>query len=99
MYLGRIVEQGRADEVLRQPRHPYTQTLLASVLTPDGRRDQPPGQPGRLGGDMPSPAKPPAGCHFHPRCPLADAVCRQTYPPAVQVSATHRVHCLKLADS
>ena len=94
MYLGRIVEHGRADEVLRQPRHPYTQALLASVLTPDGQYVQ---TPNRLGGDMPSPVAPPSGCHFHPRCPLADAACRQAYPPVVQVSATHRVYCLKVA--
>ncbi|WP_415035860.1 dipeptide ABC transporter ATP-binding protein [Azonexus sp.] len=91
MYLGRIVEYGRADEVLRRPRHPYTRALLSAVLQPklaeDGHRAQ------TLHGDLPSPAQPPAGCHFHPRCPQADASCRATYPAAHHLSATHRVHC------
>ena len=91
MYLGRIVERGSTDEVLRTPRHPYTQALLAAVPTLDGRGKE----IVRLAGDMPSPANPPAGCHFHPRCPLADAACRASYPSETQVSATHGVRCLK----
>ncbi len=91
MYLGRVVERGTTDEVLRAPRHPYTQALLAAVPTIDdsGKRNV------RLAGDMPSPANPPAGCHFHPRCPLADAACRVGYPSETMVSATHGVRCLK----
>ncbi|PKO82930.1 MAG: ABC transporter ATP-binding protein [Betaproteobacteria bacterium HGW-Betaproteobacteria-11] len=94
MYLGRIVERGTTDEVLRAPRHPYTQALLAAVPTIDGRGKA----VVRLAGDMPSPANPPPGCHFHPRCPLADAACRARYPAAVEVSATHAVHCLKVVS-
>ncbi|WP_374328654.1 dipeptide ABC transporter ATP-binding protein [Azonexus sp.] len=91
MYLGRIVEQGRAEEVLGQPRHPYTQALLSAVPVPrlDGV-----GQRIALAGETPSPAKPPAGCHFHPRCPRASEVCRQRYPESVAVSATHTVACV-----
>jgi peptide/nickel transport system ATP-binding protein len=91
MYLGRIVEQGRAEEVLGQPRHPYTQALLSAVPVPrlDGA-----GQRIALAGETPSPAKPPAGCHFHPRCPRASEVCRQRYPDSVAVSATHTVACV-----
>jgi len=89
MYLGRIVEQGMADEVLRHPRHPYTEALLSAVprLEPGG----PP--PIFLSGDMPSPSSPPRGCHFHPRCPKAMDVCRQIYPERRQLSASHEVSC------
>jgi peptide/nickel transport system ATP-binding protein len=90
MYLGRIVERGRAEEVLRAPQHPYTQALLAAVPVPrlDG-----PASPVRLPGETPSPANPPAGCHFHPRCPKAGAICRERYPAIVNATATHTVAC------
>ncbi len=90
MYLGRIVEQGRADEVLRTPRHPYTQALLSAVPVP---RLEAASKVIHLAGETPSPANPPSGCHFHPRCPQAMAVCRETYPLRRQVSATHTVNC------
>ena len=88
MYLGRIVERGTVDEVLRGARHPYTQALLAAVPRIDGG-----GERVQVAGDPPSPANPPAGCHFHPRCPRATAQCRTAYPQAVPVTATHRVSC------
>ncbi|MCC7310172.1 MAG: ATP-binding cassette domain-containing protein, partial [Sulfuritalea sp.] len=91
MYLGRIVESGSAEEVLRAPRHPYTKALLAAVPRVDGARGEAP----KLAGDMPSPANPPSGCHFHPRCPLADADCRRDYPAARRVGATQLVRCIK----
>ena len=90
MYLGRIVEQGRAEDVLENPRHPYTQALLSAVPVP--RLDGGEGRI-RLGGETPSPASPPTGCHFHPRCPKATAVCRERYPERTAVSATHAVNC------
>ncbi|MDP1525112.1 MAG: ABC transporter ATP-binding protein [Rhodocyclaceae bacterium] len=88
MYLGRIVERGTVDEVLRAPRHPYTQALLAAVPRIDGQR-----MDVKVAGDPPSPSNPPAGCHFHPRCPRAEACCREAYPPAVSVSTTQTVNC------
>jgi peptide/nickel transport system ATP-binding protein len=88
MYLGRIVERGTADEVLRAARHPYTQALLAAVPKIDGS-----GGKVQVAGDPPSPANPPAGCHFHPRCPRATERCRAEYPAAVTLSATHSVRC------
>jgi peptide/nickel transport system ATP-binding protein len=91
MYLGRVVESGSASEVLRSPRHPYTRALLAAVPRVDGIR----GDATKLAGDMPSPANPPAGCHFHPRCPLADEACRRDYPEETRVGATHAVRCFK----
>jgi peptide/nickel transport system ATP-binding protein len=89
MYLGRIVERGLVDEVLRTPRHPYTQALLAAVPTLDGKA----GERLHVAGDPPSPADPPSGCHFHPRCPRAQANCRATYPAAVVLSPTHTAAC------
>jgi peptide/nickel transport system ATP-binding protein len=89
MYLGRIVERGTSDEVLRQPAHPYTRALLSAVPRIDGQHRE----YIRLAGDLPSPANPPPGCHFAPRCSDAIAVCRSVYPPQVKISATHIVHC------
>ncbi len=90
MYLGRIVEQGKVDEVLGLPMHPYTQALLSAVPTVDSDAHR---QVIRLAGDMPSAAHPPSGCHFHPRCPKAMQQCRVTYPEETIVTATHRVRC------
>jgi peptide/nickel transport system ATP-binding protein len=92
MYLGRVVERGTADEVLRTPRHPYTKALLAAVPRVDGVASEVP----KLTGDMPSPANPPQGCHFHPRCPLADAACRREYPAEVLFGTTQSVRCIKV---
>ncbi len=92
MYLGRILEYGTVDEVLRSARHPYTQALLAAAPRIEaglyGNREYV-----RVAGDPPSPARPPAGCHFHPRCPRAEMRCREAYPEPVALSATHSVRC------
>jgi peptide/nickel transport system ATP-binding protein len=90
MYLGRIVEHGSVDEVLRTPKHPYTQALIAAV--PDVDRVRPPRV--EAVGELPSPAAPPAGCHFHPRCPEAMPECRQSYPAPAALSRTRTVSCL-----
>ena len=89
MYLGRIVEQGTAEEVLRGAKHPYTQALLAAVPKIDGAQRETLLVPG----DPPSPANPPPGCHFHPRCPKATDRCRAEYPGLTTLTATHRLHC------
>jgi peptide/nickel transport system ATP-binding protein len=90
MYLGRIVEQGAAADVLRAPRHPYTQALVSAVP-----RIEPQGGRGiiRLAGDQPSPLNPPSGCHFHPRCSHASEACRQTYPDQTGLGGKHWVRC------
>ena len=92
MYLGRIVEQGSVAQVLGDPQHPYTRALLAAVpratVAAGARADV-----ALVKGDLPSPANPPAGCHFHPRCPLATEMCRQEYPRPRAVDGTHIVSC------
>jgi oligopeptide/dipeptide ABC transporter ATP-binding protein len=77
MYLGRIVEEGPAEDIFAAPRHPYTQALVAAIPRPD------PSAPRRallLEGDVPSPIDPPPGCRFHTRCPHARARCREEDP-------------------
>ncbi len=90
MYLGRVVECGTTKEVLKDPKHPYTQALLSAVpvIEPGGRREVI-----RLKGELPSPVNPPAGCHFHPRCPHAMPVCRERYPGATQMTDSHVARC------
>jgi peptide/nickel transport system ATP-binding protein len=95
MYLGRIVERGTAAEVLRAPKHPYTRALLSAVPRIDGAKRE----RIRLEGDLPSPANPPQGCHFAPRCAHASEQCRKHYPPATSHSPTHSVHCFLYAES
>jgi oligopeptide/dipeptide ABC transporter ATP-binding protein len=92
MYLGRIVEEGTSAQVCRSPVHPYTRALLSAVPSPD---------PGasrearvRLAGDVPSPLNPPAGCPFHPRCPMAQARCRTEVPELRPMLDGRRVACL-----
>lgn len=77
MYLGRIVELGPNEEIFARPAHPYTQALLQAVPLPDPRAR---GGITPLRGEIPSPLSPPSGCHFHPRCPLAEAQCRSRVP-------------------
>ena len=85
-----FLERGTVDEILRAPRHPYTQALLEAAPSP--RLDAVPSSR-RLRGEMPSAATPPAGCAFHPRCPWAEAICRSHAPEAATRTATHTVHC------
>ena len=90
MYLGRIVEHGPVEEVLSRPRHPYTRALLSAVpvMEPAAKREVI-----RLEGVLPSPVNPPAGCHFHPRCPEAFARCRESYPGVARFAGSHAAAC------
>jgi len=92
MYLGRIVEIARRDNLFNDARHPYTKSLLASVPTVTPNKSK----IGRiLQGDPPSPINPPAGCAFHPRCPYAQAKCMESVPQleAVSLATAHEVAC------
>jgi len=90
MYLGRIVERGTVDEVLRSAKHPYTQALLSAVPSVEAGSKR---EIIRLQGELPSPANPPPGCHFHPRCPQAMPVCREAYPAWAPFGNTHATAC------
>ncbi|MBW6507538.1 MAG: ATP-binding cassette domain-containing protein [Rhodobacteraceae bacterium] len=95
MYLGEIVEMGPVDDVLANPRHPYTQSLLSAVpeIEPRGRKARV-----RLKGDLPSPLQPPSGCKFHTRCPLAIDICRTLAPVSEDVGPGHQAACHRLAE-
>jgi peptide/nickel transport system ATP-binding protein len=93
MYLGRIVEHGTAAQVLRAPSHPYTEALLSAVPKIEGGREVI-----RLSGESPSPVSPPAGCHFHPRCPKVRPECRTRYPDTVTASTGAEVACVLYQD-
>ena len=94
MYLGKIVELASAKDLYRDPQMPYTQALLSAVPVPDpaAKRERI-----VLTGDVPSPAKPPSGCVFHPRCqhPRKDAACASIVPPLEEKSPGHYVACIK----
>jgi oligopeptide transport system ATP-binding protein len=95
MYLGRIVETAGSEELYNSPLHPYTQALLSAIPIPDPFIDS---QRKRiiLKGEVPSPINPPQGCHFHPRCRLADANCKADRPALRNVSGDHQVACFKV---
>lgn len=90
MYLGRLVERGRVEDVLHRAGHPYTQALLSAVPVP---RLEGQGAAIRLGGEIPSAVHPPSGCHFHPRCPQALPICRHQYPSTMAIRPGHVVAC------
>lgn len=91
MYLGRIVEQGRRDEIFTDPRHPYTRALLDAAPRLHQRYVKPP----RLLGEPTNPLDMPSGCHFHPRCPIAQKICRQRDPVVIGIpdGGDHLVAC------
>jgi oligopeptide/dipeptide ABC transporter ATP-binding protein len=91
MYLGRIVELGDWKPVLDEPAHPYTAALAAAVPAPNPAIQQP--IQATVTGEVPDPAHPPAGCPFHPRCPLVEDVCRRDEPVLANVGAQRSVAC------
>ena len=90
MYVGYLVEMASTEELYYNPKHPYTEALLAAIPKPDPRNRH---RPIRLPGDVPSPANPPSGCYFHPRCRYAQDVCKTDRPPLRDVGNEHWVAC------
>jgi oligopeptide transport system ATP-binding protein len=92
MYLGKIVEKAEAEELYKNPKHPYTKALLSAIPVPDPKAKE---ERIILVGDVPSPMNPPSGCNFHPRCPIATEECKVQVPALVHQSETHIAACLK----
>ena len=90
MYLGRIVELAPRERIFAQPQHPYTEALMAAapIAAPKARSTRL-----VIEGDVPSPINPPPGCHFHTRCPYAEARCRVDAPPLQEIAPGHVVAC------
>lgn len=90
MYLGRIVETAKSEEIYQKPLHPYTQALISAIPEPDPKLDK---EKQILEGDVPSPIDPPSGCHFHPRCPFAQSICQEKDPELQELEDGHSVAC------
>lgn len=90
LYLGHVAEEGRIDELFRDPEHPYTQALMAAIPYPDPSRRL---TASRVRGEIPSPIDPPAGCRFHTRCPVAIERCRSERPALTPFGPGHLAAC------
>lgn len=90
MYLGKVVEIGDSAQIFNEPAHPYTQALLGSIPVPDAAHRQ---ELTVLAGSVPSPTNPPGGCRFHTRCPLAEALCRESEPELRQIGPHQFAAC------
>jgi oligopeptide/dipeptide ABC transporter ATP-binding protein len=90
MYLGKVVEIAKGDEIYRDAKHPYTRALLSAVPMPDTSRKK---ERVVLEGDVPSPVNPPPGCTFHPRCSYRETICSQSEPALEFDAARHGVAC------
>jgi oligopeptide transport system ATP-binding protein len=90
MYLGRVVEIASARALYDTPLHPYTEALLSAVPIPDPKVKR---KRIMLGGEVPNPMRPPSGCHFRTRCPLAEPRCTAEAPPLTQTADGHWVAC------
>ncbi len=95
MYLGRIVELGTMEDVLKNPQHPYTRALLSVIPVPNPRLRR---KRIILEGETPNPLDLPSGCRFHPRCPLVMDICRHNDPRLLPVSDSHSAACLLVAQ-
>jgi peptide/nickel transport system ATP-binding protein len=92
MYLGQIVETGPVEDVIQNPKHPYTQALISAIPIPDpeyARKKE----IIELKGEIPSPINPPKGCRLHPRCPFAMDICSKKEPPVVEIEKGHKTSC------
>jgi oligopeptide/dipeptide ABC transporter ATP-binding protein len=95
MYLGRVVEIGPTVDVLKNPRHPYTSSLVSVAPVPNPRKRR---KRLILQGEVPNPIDLPEGCRFHPRCPLVEDRCREIDPPYISINDDHQAACLLLDD-
>jgi len=90
MYVGKLVEMAETEELFKNPKHPYTEALLAAVPKPDpkyrGRRNL-------LFGEVADPSNPPSGCYFHPRCPYVQDICKEEHPPLRNLGNDHFASC------
>ncbi|HLX57658.1 MAG TPA: ABC transporter ATP-binding protein [Ktedonobacteraceae bacterium] len=98
MYAGQMVEGGPSNDVIQQPKHPYTQLLISAApdpgrLDPDKSAEELPAR-----GEIPSLIHPPTGCRFHPRCPHAMPVCSQRFPPRTELGGGRWTHCFLYGD-
>ena len=93
MYLGKIIEIGETEEVVKNPRHPYTQALISVIPVPDPTSKR---EHVILVGETPNPANMPPGCRFHPRCPVRMDECSEVQPTDVHIGGTHYAACLRL---
>ncbi len=90
MYLGKLVEIGPSQSILNKPLHPYTQALLKSIPRPVPKKTR---DKRSILGEIPSPINPPSGCRFHPRCPLAEDICKHKEPEMRELAPEHTVAC------
>jgi oligopeptide/dipeptide ABC transporter ATP-binding protein len=90
MYLGKVVEQARVDELYENPVHPYTEELIKAIPEPDPEQSH---KGEGLSGEVPSPVDPPPGCTFHTRCPLVKSICREHVPPLTERRKGHLAAC------
>ncbi len=90
MYVGRVVEIGPTQKLYQKPQHPYTEALLSSIPKPDPTRAK---RRIPITGEIPNPANPPSGCHFHPRCPYAQPVCAKESPPLREIEPGQFAAC------
>jgi peptide/nickel transport system ATP-binding protein len=95
MYLGRVMEMADRDALYAEPLHPYTRALLDAAPVPDPVVERM-RAPRALRGELPSPLKPPTGCVFHTRCPMASAECREQVPELREIRPGHMAACIKL---